>query len=131
MLQWQVRRWCRENGDEDHAEIIRQAVKWLGPWGPLLADRAPPTKEHFFNFPLSASLRLLTHCGQPQPWTASSTASSMTACSFLRRPMLRLAAQETVERWEKMSVETHQRHSRHVMARAVFELYASASECFA
>lgn len=41
--------------------------------------------------------------------------------------MLRLAAQETVERWERMSVETHQRHSRHVMARAVFELYASAN----
>lgn len=46
---------------------------------------------------------------------------------FCRRPFLRLACQETSDRWKTMSEEAHKEHSFHVLARAILELYGIES----
>ncbi|OXU19287.1 hypothetical protein TSAR_002749 [Trichomalopsis sarcophagae] len=47
---------------------------------------------------------------------------------LFRRPFLRLACQETSDRWKTMSLEAHQEHSFHVLARAILELYSAENE---
>lgn len=71
------------------------------------------TQEKFSNFPLSSSLCQLIH-----------STAFCDSLSFLRRPFLRLASQETPARWQQWSEEDHKQHSVQVMARAVLELYA-------
>lgn len=67
----------------------------------------------FSNFPLSSSLCHLIH-----------SAAFCDSPSFLCRPFLRLASQETAARWQQWSEEDHKEHSLQVMARAVLQLYA-------
>lgn len=67
----------------------------------------------FSNFPLSSSLCHLIH-----------STAFCDSLSFLRRPFLRLASQETPARWQQWSEEDHKQHSLQVMARAVLQLYA-------
>ncbi|EFN77509.1 methyltransferase-like protein 25 [Harpegnathos saltator] len=69
-------------------------------------------KQYFRNFPMSNCLRevIATH--------------SFDVGQFLRVPFLRLACQESVDKWRGMSGEKHDEHSFHVLARAVLELYS-------
>ncbi|XP_067002977.2 methyltransferase-like protein 25B isoform X2 [Anabrus simplex] len=48
----------------------------------------------------------------------------MDARTFLCRPFLRLASQETCAKWEQRSEDDHAEHSLNLMARAVLYLYA-------
>ncbi|KAG7210689.1 hypothetical protein KM043_012192 [Ampulex compressa] len=45
----------------------------------------------------------------------------------VKQPFLRLACQEPADRWHNMSTIDHHQHSFHVLARAVFQLYADTS----
>ncbi|XP_012273858.1 methyltransferase-like protein 25 [Orussus abietinus] len=70
------------------------------------------TGEFFCHFPLSVELReALEEFGK-------------SGGMFLERPFLRLACQESAERWNDASEELHRKHGFHVLARAVLELYA-------
>ncbi|XP_071447203.1 uncharacterized protein [Hetaerina americana] len=65
-------------------------------------------EELFPDFPMSSELERLV-CARR---------------SFLRRPLLRLASEMTVEMWRLMTAKQRHEHSVHVLGRAVFELYA-------
>ncbi|XP_043527491.1 protein RRNAD1-like [Frieseomelitta varia] len=70
-------------------------------------------KQYFNNFPLSNCLKTVINN------------TNFDIGSFLRQPFLRLACQETADRWNNMSIETHNKHSFYVLARAVLQLYAT------
>lgn len=72
-------------------------------------------KQYFNNFPLSSCLKSVINN------------SNFDIGSFLRQPFLRLACQEPADRWYNMSIEAHNEHSFHVLARAVLQLYAVKS----
>ncbi|XP_011861448.1 PREDICTED: methyltransferase-like protein 25 [Vollenhovia emeryi] len=69
-------------------------------------------KQYFRNFPTSNCLR------------ETIAAHDLDVGQFLRIPFLRLACQESADKWHGMSREKHDDHSFHVLARAVLELYA-------
>ncbi|XP_032669325.1 protein RRNAD1-like [Odontomachus brunneus] len=69
-------------------------------------------KQYFRNFPMSNCLREVI------------TTYNFDVGQFLRVPFLRLACQESVDKWRDMSGEKHDEHSFHVLARAVLELYS-------
>lgn len=69
-------------------------------------------KQYFHNFPTSNCLREVI------------TTYNFDVGQFLRVPFLRLACQESVDKWHDMSIEKHNEHSLHVLARAVLELYS-------
>ncbi|KAK5647208.1 hypothetical protein RI129_002100 [Pyrocoelia pectoralis] len=64
-------------------------------------------KEEFKRFPVSETLK--------------STYISLNAESFLRRPFLRLACQQTGNAWENMNEEMHELHSKHCTFRAILQ----------
>lgn len=72
-------------------------------------------KEYFINFPLSTALKKII------------SIESIDSGDFLKRTFLRLACQETADRWNFMEEEAHTSHSFHVLARAVLEIYCSES----
>lgn len=72
-------------------------------------------KQYFRNFPMSNCLREVI------------TTYNFDVGQFLRVPFLRLACQESVDKWRNMSGEKHDEHSFHVLARAVLELYSQQS----
>lgn len=72
--------------------------------------------EYFQYFPLSKS------------FTRAIAITETDIGKFFRRPFLRLACQETSDRWKTMSQEAHQEHSFHVLARAILELYSAESK---
>ncbi|XP_029671383.1 methyltransferase-like protein 25 [Formica exsecta] len=69
-------------------------------------------KQYFHNFPTSNCLR------------ETIAAHNFDIGQFLRIPFLRLACQESADKWYGMSKEKHDEHSFHVLARAVLELYS-------
>ncbi|EFN62886.1 UPF0431 protein C1orf66-like protein [Camponotus floridanus] len=69
-------------------------------------------KQYFHNFPTSNCLR------------ETITAHNFDIGQFLRIPFLRLACQESADKWYGMSKKEHDEHSFHVLARAVLELYS-------
>ncbi|XP_014215993.2 uncharacterized protein LOC106644828 [Copidosoma floridanum] len=69
-------------------------------------------KEYFNYFPLSKTLENTVKI------------LNVDVGEFLRRPFMRLACQETSDRWLGLSKKAHNEHSFHVLARAVLELYA-------
>lgn len=73
-------------------------------------------KEYFINFPISDAFARAVHT------------SKLDIGLFLRRPFLRLACQESADRWQEMSVQAHNEHSFHVLGRAVLELFAEQSK---
>nr|XP_018898676.1 PREDICTED: methyltransferase-like protein 25 isoform X1 [Bemisia tabaci] len=74
-----------------------------------IASSIPPSNS-FRNFPLSSALK-------------QSASNYPSASSFLQIPFLRLAANETADRWFHMSAEKHASQLFHTMARAVIQLY--------
>lgn len=72
-------------------------------------------KQYFHNFPTSNCLR------------ETIAAHNFDIGQFLRIPFLRLACQESADKWHGMSQEKHDEHSFHVLARAVLELYSRQS----
>lgn len=72
-------------------------------------------KEYFKYFPLSESFKQVI------------TDLDLDIGLFLKRTFLRLACQETSDRWCQMSNESHKEHSFYVLARAILELYAHKS----
>lgn len=75
-------------------------------------------KQYFHNFPMSKCLQKVI------------TTHNFDVGQFLRVPFLRLACQQSVEKWRFMSTEKHNEHSFHVLARAVLELYSQQSRCW-
>lgn len=75
-------------------------------------------KQYFNNFPLSNRFKTIINN------------TNFDIGTFLRQPFLRLACQEPVDRWYNMSIETHNKHSFYVLARAVLQLYATKSMHF-
>ncbi|KZC11559.1 PREDICTED: methyltransferase-like protein 25 [Dufourea novaeangliae] len=74
---------------------------------------ASTEKQYFNNFPLSNCFNsVIVH-------------NNFDVGSFLRQPFLRLACQEPAERWNNMSIESHNKHSFYVLARALLQLYAT------
>lgn len=71
-------------------------------------------KIYFEYFPLSNTLKNAAGC--------------MNVENPLARPFMRLASQETSDRWFTVDKESHNKHSLHVLARAVLELYAHESK---
>nr|XP_012220945.1 PREDICTED: methyltransferase-like protein 25 [Linepithema humile]XP_012220946.1 PREDICTED: methyltransferase-like protein 25 [Linepithema humile] len=69
-------------------------------------------KQYFHNFPTSNCLR------------ETIATYNLDIGQFLRAPFLRLACQESADKWRGMSEEKHNEHSFHVLARAVLELYS-------
>ncbi|XP_072748542.1 uncharacterized protein [Anoplolepis gracilipes] len=69
-------------------------------------------KQYFHNFPTSNCLR------------ETIAMHNFDIGQFLRIPFLRLACQESTDKWHGMSKEKHDEHSFHVLARAVLELYS-------
>lgn len=74
-------------------------------------------KQYFHNFPTSNCLR------------ETIAEYNFDIGQFLRVPFLRLACQESTDKWRGMSERKHNQHSFYVLARAVLELYARQSEC--
>ncbi|KMQ96588.1 protein rrnad1-like protein [Lasius niger] len=72
-------------------------------------------KQYFHNFPTSNCLR------------ETIAGHNFDIGQFLRVPFLRLACQESADKWHDMSKEKHDEHSFHVLARAVLELYSQQS----
>lgn len=72
-------------------------------------------KQYFHTFPISNCLR------------ETIAAYNFDIGQFLRIPFLRLACQESADKWRGMSQEKHDDHSFHVLARAVLELYSRQS----
>lgn len=72
-------------------------------------------KQYFHDFPTSACLREVI------------AAYDFDVGQFLRVPFLRLACQESADKWRGMTKEQHDEHSFHVLARAVLELYSQQS----
>lgn len=75
-------------------------------------------KQYFHNFPTSNCLREII------------AAYNFDVGEFLRIPFLRLACQESADKWNGMSKEKHDEHSFHVLARAVLELYSRQSRYY-
>nr|XP_031845613.1 methyltransferase-like protein 25 isoform X2 [Nomia melanderi] len=73
-------------------------------------------KQYFNNFPLSTCFKSVIHD------------NNFDVGCFLRQPFLRLACQESAERWNNMSTENHDKHSFYVLARAVLQLYATQND---
>ncbi|XP_070529559.1 probable methyltransferase-like protein 25 [Cardiocondyla obscurior] len=69
-------------------------------------------KQYFHNFPTSNCLR------------ETIAAHNFDIGQFLRIPFLRLACQESADKWHGMTQEKHDDHSFHVLARAVLQLYS-------
>ncbi|XP_011641098.1 protein RRNAD1-like [Pogonomyrmex barbatus] len=69
-------------------------------------------KQYFHNFPTSNCLR------------ETIAEYNFDVGQFLRVPFLRLACQESADKWHSMSKEKHDEHAFHVLARAVLELYS-------
>nr|CAD7461234.1 unnamed protein product [Timema tahoe] len=78
-------------------------------------DEEGELQETFHNFPLSSSLKQLV---------------TQVESDYLRRPLLRLASQETATRWQHLTEKEHEEHSLHVMARAVLEVFAHEDNVF-
>lgn len=76
---------------------------------------ASTEKQCFNNFPLSDSLKAVI------------VNNNFDISLFLRRPFLRLACQESADRWNNMSIEAHSEHAFYVLARALLQLYATKS----
>jgi len=74
-------------------------------------------KQYFHNFPTSNCLREIIEV------------YNFDIGEFLRIPFLRLACQESADKWHGMSQEKHDDHSFHVLARAVLELYSRQNNC--
>lgn len=72
--------------------------------------------EYFNYFPLSTTLRNVFDV------------LNMDVGDVFRRPFMRLACQETSDRWLGMSEKSHNEHAFHVLARAVLELYGVESK---
>jgi len=72
--------------------------------------------QYFHNFPISDCLREVI------------ASHDFDTGQFLRVPFLRLACQESMEKWHDMTEEKHAEHSFHVLARAVLQLYAEQSK---
>lgn len=72
--------------------------------------------QYFDNFPMSQCLQ------------KAIANSNLDTSTFLRQPFLRLACQESAERWISMSQDSHDIHAFHVLARAVLELYVKQSK---
>lgn len=72
-------------------------------------------KQYFRDFPTSDCLRRVV------------AAHNFDLGEFLRAPFLRLACQESADKWRGMSREQHDEQSFHVLARAVLELYSQQS----
>jgi len=72
--------------------------------------------QYFHNFPISDCLQEII------------TSHNFDTGQFLRIPFLRLACQESMEKWHDMTEEKHAEHSFHVLARAVLQLYAEQSK---
>ncbi|XP_078038149.1 methyltransferase-like protein 25B isoform X2 [Augochlora pura] len=70
-------------------------------------------KQYFNNFPLSTCFQSVIDD------------SNFDIGCFLRQPFLRLACQESAERWTNMTTESHNKHSFYVLARALLQLYAA------
>lgn len=77
---------------------------------PLLQER-----QYFHNFPTSDCMR------------EAIASHDFDTGQFLRVPFLRLACQESADKWHGMTEEKHAEHAFHVLARAVLELYARQS----
>lgn len=73
-------------------------------------------KQYFHSFPLSKSFRNAIN------------SFDFDIGTFLRQPFLRLASQEPADRWNNMSADAHNKHSFHVLARAVLQLYANRND---
>ncbi|KAG5339082.1 MET25 protein, partial [Acromyrmex heyeri] len=78
----------------------------------LSISKSVQEKQYFQNFPTSNCLR------------ETITAYNFDVGQFLRIPFLRLACQESADKWHGMSQEKHNEHSFYVLARAVLELYS-------
>ncbi|XP_011494904.1 PREDICTED: protein RRNAD1-like isoform X2 [Ceratosolen solmsi marchali] len=68
-------------------------------------------KEYFNNFPLSLTLKNAINN------------LNVDIGEIFKRPFMRLACQETSDRWLAMIEETHNKHSFYLLARAILELY--------
>ncbi|CAB3387374.1 Hypothetical predicted protein [Cloeon dipterum] len=66
--------------------------------------------ESFALFPLSEKLK--------------KAVSKYNGKTFLRRPLLRLAAQMSAHKWGHMTEQEHKQHSMHVLCRAAVQLFA-------
>lgn len=75
-------------------------------------------KQYFHSFPVSNCLQEMI------------ATYGFDIGQFLRVPFLRLACQESADKWHGMSKEKHDEHSFHVLARAVLELYAQQSRYY-
>ncbi|XP_012064152.1 PREDICTED: methyltransferase-like protein 25 [Atta cephalotes] len=78
----------------------------------LSISKSVQEKQYFQNFPTSNCLR------------ETIAAYNFDVGQFLRIPFLRLACQESADKWHGMSQEKHKEHSFYVLARAVLELYS-------
>lgn len=85
----------------------------------ISTEQSSTDREYFYNFPLSKSLKEALH---------KSLIDDIGV--VLRRPFLRLACQDTKERWNEMSFSDHQEHAFHVLARATLQLYADQSKFY-
>lgn len=81
----------------------------------LLISKSVQEKQYFQNFPISNCLREII------------AAYNFDVGQFLRIPFLRLACQESADKWHGMSQKKHNEHSFYVLARAVLELYSRQS----
>ncbi|XP_076297443.1 methyltransferase-like protein 25B isoform X1 [Lasioglossum baleicum] len=77
---------------------------------------ASADRQYFNNFPLSACFKGVID------------ENNFDIGCFLRQPFLRLACQESAERWTNMSAESHNKHSFYVLARALLQLYATQND---
>ena len=73
--------------------------------------------ENFNYFPLSDALK------------DTLKGSNENVGTLFGRTFMRLACQETSERWTTMSEKSHNEHAFHVLSRGTLELYASESNC--
>lgn len=71
-------------------------------------------EKYFKDFPMSS--------------ISKKTLDEFDAQKLFNRPFMRLACQETSDRWLQMDETTHEKHSFHVLARAILELYCSEHE---
>ncbi|KAJ8679402.1 hypothetical protein QAD02_015189 [Eretmocerus hayati] len=73
-------------------------------------------KEYFNFFPVSAALKDALNI------------SDLDEGTYFKRSFLRLACQETSDRWLDMDAETHDKHSFCVLARGVLELFCAMNQ---
>ncbi|XP_061399343.1 methyltransferase-like protein 25B [Musca vetustissima] len=75
----------------------------------------------FHNFPLSRRLQKVVVPDEDDDDKASDSSVINNYSSYLNRPFLRLACQQTLKRWHKCTVEQHSRHAREMFLRAMVE----------